>query len=444
MAVGVLTDTWTAKGVLGTEAGAGKLMPAVAEGGNVMKLIAGLVLAGAAAAGIAAFSHGRSDAPPLLAEKAPENVPKLVLDESADDWVLDRFAGNTTAGQRFFQGPAREVGGLGRPYAVATLPDGRVYIAAAGSVLEVSAEGTLRRVIGGGGNAVGGPAAQVSAGSPIYNRKDKTLYITGRNCLRRVVEKEDGSWHLEVVAGTPGKAGHQDGSYKEATFKSFYSPTVTDSGAIYFLDAGRVLRKIADGKVSTIHPNFRGGKRVDGPLAQASFNIIGLGGGITAGDGEVLYVADHWNFCARKIDLDKGVVTTVAFIGKGMPDPHKRRNNNVDGPALTHASSNSGCGYARWDPVHKALWLGGPDESRFRWLKDGWVKTVVGRKIKGSGGCHRWNSNALGVPSKVVHLTWNSVVAVDHLGRVYVAASSHKNGLWRAYNTKEIKKEAKK
>ncbi len=399
------------------------------------------------AAGLSLVPSARAGEPTAATEDL-DKLPKLVLDESATDWAVDRFAGNSTAGPEFFQGPAREVGGLGRPYGVAPLPDGRVYIASGGNVLEVDKEGTLRLVIGGGGSAVEGPPDQVSGGKPVYNPHDKMLYLTGPNCLRRVVEKEDGSWHIEVVAGTPGKSGFDDGPVKDATFKNLYNVVINSRGEIYILDDGRRFCRIKSGEVKTLHPNFRGGKRVDGPLDQASFNIIGLGGGICLGeDDDTIYVADHWNFCARKIDLKNGIVTTVA----GMPKPkewkkekqtprEKRYNSNADGPALTHASFNSGCGYACYDPVHGGLYVGGPDESRFRWVKDGWVRTVIGRKVSGSGGGQRWPCNALGVDGKVVHLTWNSVVAVDHLGRAYLAASSHKHGLWRAYNRKEATK----
>ena len=48
------------------------------------------------------------------ADQQPENMPTLIADESAADWLVDRFAGNSTAGPVFMQGPAREVGGLGR------------------------------------------------------------------------------------------------------------------------------------------------------------------------------------------------------------------------------------------------------------------------------------------------------------------------------------------
>jgi hypothetical protein len=134
-------------------------------------------------------------------------------------------------------------------------------------------------------------------------------------------------------------------------------------------------------------------------------------------------------------------VSTVA----GMPKPaegrearqtarERRYNRNSDGPALTWASFNSGCAYVCWDPVHRALWCGGPDENRFRWLAGDQVLTVIGAR-----GADRWPRDALAVPADTVKLPWNAVVAVDAKGRAYLSASSDPHGLWRAYNVKESK-----
>jgi hypothetical protein len=367
------------------------------------------------------------------------DVPMLVTEEFADDWVVDRFAGNSSAGPKFIQGPAREAGGLGRPGSVACAPDGTVYFPFSEGVAEVSPEGVLRLVIGGGGSGFEGTPDRVRGGSPAWNPKDRMLYLSGGNCIRRLVVKEDGSRTVELVAGTPGKAGLDDGPANTATMTTVGSMCINSRGAIYFLDGasyGQCIRKLEDGQVTTITRNGRGGGLVDGPLAQAKFNLIGLGGNISLGEeDDVLYMADHWNYAARRIDVGNGVVTTLAGARKDKAG--KRFNSNADGPALTHASFNSGCGYCCYDPVHKALWAGGPDESRFRWVKDGWVRTVIGRHVAGSAGSERTPADALGVPK--FHVTWSSVNGVDRLGRIYIAASSHPNGLWRAYNPKEVK-----
>lgn len=393
-------------------------------------------------AAAALWRAARAEEGPKMPESpaAAEPVPILVVETSADDWVVDRFAGNTSAGPKLIQGPAREAGGLGRPGGVACAPDGTVYFSFEGGVAEVSSDGALRLIVGGGGGEFEGTPDRVVGGSPAWNSKENTLYLSGHNCIRRLVVKEDGA-RVEVVAGAPGRAGLDDGPAASATLTTVGSMCINSRGAVYFLDGknyGECLRKLEDGQVTTISRGLRGGGLTDGPLAQARFNLIGLGGNISLGEeDDMLYLADHWNYAVRRIDVKNGQVTTVA--GARAASAGKRFNSNADGPALTLASYNSGCAYCCYDPVHKAVWAGGPDESRFRWIRDGWVRTVVGRHVAGSAGSERTPADALGVPAANFHVTWSSVNAVDSLGRIYVAASSHPSGLWRAYNPKEVK-----
>ncbi len=83
-------------------------------------------------------------APPA---KDREAVPLLVRDDSAADWVVERFAGNSTAGPTFFQGTAVEAGGVGRTTSLTVAPDGRVFFPVSEGIAEVSAKGVLRLVV---------------------------------------------------------------------------------------------------------------------------------------------------------------------------------------------------------------------------------------------------------------------------------------------------------
>ena len=94
---------------------------------------------------------------------------------------------------------------------------------------------------------------------------------------------------------------------------------------------------------------------------------------------------------------------------------------------MSHASFVSGIAFVCWDPVHRALWVGGPDENRLRWLRDGWVRTVLA-----TGRRHNWPEDALGVDPKNARLVWTHVRAVDAKGRAYIVAASSKTGVWRA------------
>jgi hypothetical protein len=368
------------------------------------------------------------------AAQEPQNRPEVIADPSAGDWIVDRFAGNSTAGPKFFQGPAREVGGLGRPGAC-PLPDGRVLVPFRDGLAEIDREGTLRLVAPG--RFIFGTTGQVTAHVMAYNPRDGHVYAAGPNCIRRIIEKPDGPWRSEVVAGMPSSKGSADGPAKEATFGRIDSILINNRGTIFVLDDNRRIRQIENGTVTTLNATVSAGpKPMDGPLKEARFHMIGLGGNLCLADDDTLYLSDHWNFVVRKIDLKTQTVSTVA----GMPKPtgntarEKRYNRNSDGPALTWASFNSGCAYVCWDPVHQALWCGGPDENRFRWLKDGEIRTVIGAEA-GS----RWDPDGLQAPAGSVRMSWNAVVAVDQQGRAYLSCSQLPHGLWRAYPQKENK-----
>ena len=271
-----------------------------------------------------------------------------------------------------------------------------------------------------------------------WNPKENCLYFWGKSCIRRLLQKPDGSHSVEVVVGSPGRGGLDDGPVDKATLTSVGNICINSRGTGFFYDGkryGERLRKLEGGVVSTITRMLRSGKHVDGPLQQARFNFINLGGLNSIGENDdVLYLADHWNHVMRRIDLKAGEVTTVAGMRRPKKgDPlAKRYNKGTDGPALTHASFNSGCTFAVYDPVHKAVWCGGPDEGRLRWLKDGQVRTVMGSR-KG-----KWDLNGMGNPADTVKMTWTWVLAVDKKGRAYVMNGASKTGYWRLYNRKEV------
>jgi hypothetical protein len=394
--------------------------------------------AGALCVLMVAVGAGPTGADP--ASSAGEDMPRIIEDPSVRDWVVDRFAGNSTAGPAFFPGPAREAGGLGRCGAC-PLPDGRVLIPFARGLAEVAADGVLRLLLDRA-SLGSGTTGQVTASVVACDPRDGKVYLAGPNCILQLVERPGAPATVKPVAGTPGRKGFDDGPAGSATFSRVDNIVINSRGQMFVLDYNQRLRRIDGGVVTTLNSRFRGGKRADGPLAEAGFALIGLGGNICLGENdETLYVSDHWNFCVRRIDLKAGMVTTVA----GMPKPaqwkrdkqtprQRRYNANCDGPALTWASFNSGCAYVCYDPVHRALWCGGPDEQRLRWLRGGRVLTVLGARPH-----RKWPRDALGVSAADVRLPWNAVVAVDARGRAYTSCSGEPHGLWRLYNRKEVR-----
>jgi hypothetical protein len=400
----------------------------------------------AAAAWIGAWAvalvlPGHPCCPPALGADDPaKEVPRLVLDESASRWVIDRFAGNSTAGSQFIQGPAREAGGLGRP-AVEPTPDGSVFLGVGmqkwkkDKIARVTPDGQLRLVAGGGSSLADGPAwrARIAVGHRgaglVYNKADASLYFVHPTipAVRRLYQKS-GRWFVQTVAGDPKKAGHADGAAKAARFERPRSLAITSTGTVYCLDGTHVIRKIDGGRVSTL-VRFAGGRQVvDGPLAKATAAVTNMSGQICLGENdETIYVADHWHFAVRRIDLKTKTISTVV-LSENRPYHRGKRPKHADGPAMTHASFVSGIAFVCWDPEGKALWVGGPDEVRLRWLRDGWVRTVLPTRRGG-----RWPQDALGVSPKDAVFVWTHVRAVDPQGRAYIVAASSKTGCWRAY-----------
>lgn len=387
---------------------------------------------------IAAVTPTLSAADPPTTQ--PQDVPLIEPDPTINDWVVDRFAGNTTAGPIVFQGPAVQMGGAGRSTSLAVAPDGRAWFPVADGIMEVSTSGVARLVVSRQEWKVDGLDDLYGRGGLLaWNPKEECLYFWGKSCIRKLVQSPDGGRRVETVVGDPKRPGTDDGPAAKATLSSVGNICINTRGTVYFYDArkryGDCLRKLENGTVSTITDQMRTGKLVDGPLAEACFNFINLGGLNSVGEtDDVLYIADHWNFAIRRIDLKADQVTTVA----GMRRPDKgsplvnRFGKHADGPALTHASCNSGCVFAVYDRVHGALWMGGPDEQRLRWLKDGQVRTIVGSKPG------NWDLDGSGTPAANVKMTWCWVLAVDGLGRAYVMNGASKTGYWRLYNRKEL------
>lgn len=403
------------------------------------------------------MSAGEKSGKPLkLTEKEQAtwnlDLPIVIFDDSIGDWVVDRFAGNNTAGSRFYQGPAREVGGLQRPGGCVEAGDGTVYLtcglagATVKKLLKVTPDGVLRLVMEENG-AIEGPIEFCQAGAPIWNPKEKELYLTGPNCLRKVVEKPDGSRRVEVVAGIPGKAGHHDGPAKEATFQTRSRGVVCNCRGTFFWLEEKGLRRIEKGTVSSVSLKF-----MEGPKG---FGFAMAGGLLSLGENDdTLYITDFYGSPDRhskrilKCDLKTGELTRVCGVNTRKekmyrPKEKWRYGKESDGPALTHVGGNSGM-KGRYDPFYNALWVGGPDHLRFRWLRldgDGWVRTVFGARRPGTKpqpfGLKELN--AVGIPGEQFRFYLCGVAGVDSKGGVFISQWADQSGVWRAYNKKTVR-----
>jgi hypothetical protein len=393
-----------------------------------------------------------------------DNLPLVIMDKSAGDWVVDRVAGNSMTGSVFYQGPAFEAGGIRPrkgPGECVPTPDGTVYIMCNvdgngyTKLIEVTPDGMVNLFMGNKG-LIEGPLGQCRASHPFWNPKENVLYLGGLNCIRKVVKKPDGSLWVKLVAGIPYKGygpkeKPKDGPAKQATFQSYYRGAVCNSrGTIFWLE-DRGLRRIKNGTVSSVPLKFTdGGKRFNSLHHQ---NLLTLGE-----NDDTLYISDTYGRGHKRIlkcDLKTGLLTRVCGLGAGpVSDKLKKRlrtrGGEVDGPALTHASSNSGI-YGHYDRFYNAIWITGPDAVRLRWLKldgDGWIRTVLNRPERGVKRTKRLSFqqvyDSVGVPGEY-YLTnqGNNYIyygGTDGKGNLYIVRAKHLNGIWRMYNKKEVKK----
>jgi len=136
------------------------------------------------------------------------------------------------------------------------------------------------------------------------------------------VHRLDNEGNLETIAGDGTKGYSGDGGpAKKATFNGMHNVAMTPEGDAYISDAfNHVVRKLdRNGKISTFAGTGKAGFSGDGqPAATAQFNYVMC---VTLSpDNEQLYVADLKNRRIRVINMDSGLVKTVAGNGKkGVP-----------------------------------------------------------------------------------------------------------------------------
>lgn len=137
------------------------------------------------------------------------------------------------------------------------------------------------------------------------------------------VHKLDTTGKLTTVAGDGSKGYLGDnGPAKDATFNGMHNIAVTPGGDLYISDSWNHCIRRIDGQTGIIttiagtgKPGFSGD---DGPATEAMFDFLMC---VTLNaTNDKLYVADLKNRRIRVIDLDTGIVTTIAGNGQqGVP-----------------------------------------------------------------------------------------------------------------------------
>lgn len=370
------------------------------------------------------------------------DLPAVIVDDGVVHWVVDRFAGNTRAGTVFYQGAAREVGGLQYPWRAVEASDG-VYLAVHEegadnpNLLRVGTDGMLRLVMEREG-VLEGPIELCQGGYPFWNSYDQTLYLTGPYCIRKVVKDGAGKRSVVRVAGTCGTEGSTDGPAVNATLRRARGWVAAQDGAIYWLE-DRALRKFANGTISTV-PLTR--PETPGWLWNLSPGMYLLSAGE---DAHTLYISNYYDtthgYSILRCDLKTNTLSRIV----GVPRGHPNHGNETDGPALTSAAFRGG-GRGLYHADYRAIFLDGADPARFRWWRlagDGWVRTAFGTarpeiELKPFGIVQ---ANSRGVEGEQFRLGSRivSFAGTGENGSIYLIGYADKTGFWRARAPELIK-----
>src|SRR4051794_1532976 len=131
----------------------------------------------------------------------------------------------------------------------------------------------------------------------------------------QIVGQDPGrSGRLVLVAG--GGTGEESAPADRARLASPFGVGFEPGGTLVFVElTGERVRSIGpDGLVRTLAGTGRKGEGGDGgPATEAEFN--GMHSLAVAGNGDI-YLADTWNNRVRKIDARSGKIATVAGTGK--------------------------------------------------------------------------------------------------------------------------------
>lgn len=211
---------------------------------------------------------------------------------------------------------------LWEPQAIDTDASGKVYIADQNNNSILLYDGqTVRRIVGTGsfgytGDRSSARKAQLNKPTGLTVLGDK-LYITDTgNDAVRLVNLKNGKISTFAGNGQPGYTG-DGGAANKASLNKPGGIAVDRRGNVYINDiANNVIRKVAtDGHISTFAGSGQYGYTGDGKKAKnAAFaEIYGLG---ISRQSNRLYLADYFNHCIRAVNLDTGIISTVAGTGQ--------------------------------------------------------------------------------------------------------------------------------
>ena len=293
-------------------------------------------------------------------------------------------------------------------------------------VAATAAAGTIDTVAGTGqdsDNGAAGQASKINVAQPfgVELGPDGALYVTevGHHRVRRI---DLATGRLTTVAGTGTKGYSGDGGPAQAAqLNEPYEVRFDAAGNMFFVEMqNHLVRKVAadTGRITTVAGTGKKGFSGDGgPAVEATFNVPhsialdGRGG---------LYIADIGNHRIRRVDLQKGLVDTIAGTGERVlpRDGQLARGKPLLGPRALFVQGST-------------LWIA-LREGHSIWrmeLGRGVLRHVAGTGAKGYSGD--------GGPAREATFNGPKGIAVGPAGKVYVVDTE--NQAIRAINLRSGK-----
>ena len=350
----------------------------------------------------------------------PDPTPDPTPDKS---WVVTTLAGSDA--------DARTPAGFNYPTGVAVDSSGILYVADSGNhrILKITISTGDITVLAGGGNRGGaalgyvnatGTAARfrfptsvavVESGGEVY------VYVADHynHCIRKIITSRGNVTTFagaEPTSAGSGTRGDDNGAGTVARFNLPYGVAVDSDGNLYVADSNNHrIRKITSGGDVTIFAGIAEnppGKTntsgfANGPGKAAQFDYPE---GVAVDSSGILYVADYYNHCIRKIITSTGNVTTFAGAEPTSAGNGTRGDDNGAGTA---ARFNLPSGVAVDSSGN--LYVADSENERIRKITpEGTVSTLAGST---------WgHKDATGEAAQFRHPTG---VAVDSSGNLYVA-----------------------
>ncbi len=268
----------------------------------------------------------------------------LVIPAWAHAATIDTLAGTGSAQNNGDEGSGREIN-IGDPFGVEIGPDGALYVAEVGNhrVRRIDlTSGRVTTVAGCGRQGYagdGGPASSAELNEPYEVRFDASgnmFFVEMKNHLIRRVDAQTGI--ISTVAGT-GRAGYSGdgGPAQMATFKQPHSIALDRRGGLYVADIGNHRIRHIDldtGIINTIAGTGDKQMPADGQTAQGQ-PILGPRALAIASD--TLWIALREGNSVWQMNLATGVLRHVAGTGgKGFQDgpPRQAQFNGPKGIAV--------------------------------------------------------------------------------------------------------------